>query len=105
MKTWEGISRMFAIAKKIELFASTLTGITASVICVSSMIVVLNAKLSRLIAAQANKKVKRRSQTRVPLFLLVGTHIRLTSIAVLAVHAETSLLYILSNDLCKLIEI
>ena len=37
--------------KKIkELFASTLNGITASVRCVSSMIVVLNAKLAQLFA-------------------------------------------------------
>ena len=43
--------------KKIkELFAFTLNGITASVRCVYSMIVVLNAKLTRLIAAHANKK-------------------------------------------------
>ena len=36
---------------------------------VSSIIVVLNAKLSRLIAAHANKKYdKNRSPTRVPFF-------------------------------------
>ena len=53
-----------------ELSASTLNGITARVRCVSSMIVVLNAKLTRLIAAHANKKdgEKRRSPTRVPFF-------------------------------------
>ena len=39
-----------------ELFASTLNGITASVSCVSSMVVVLNAKLSGLLAAHANRK-------------------------------------------------
>ena len=39
-----------------ELFASTLNEITASVSCVSSMVVVLNAKFSRLFAAQANRK-------------------------------------------------
>ena len=57
--------------KKIkELFASTLNGITASVRCVSSIMVVLNAKLTRLIAAHANKKYseKRRSRTRVLFF-------------------------------------
>ena len=57
--------------KKIkELFASTLNGIPASVRCVSSMIVVLNAKFARLLAAHANKKdgEKRRSPTRVPCF-------------------------------------
>ena len=53
-----------------ELFASTLNGITASVKCVSSIIVVLNDKLTRLIAAHANKKDsgKRKSQKRVLFF-------------------------------------
>ena len=63
---------MFVNGKKIkELFASTLNGITASVRCVSLMTVVLNAKLTRLIAAHANKKdsEKRRSPTRVPVFV------------------------------------
>ena len=58
-------------SKKIkELFASTLNGITASVRCVSSMIVVLNAKFARLLAAHVNKKdgEKRRSPTRVRCF-------------------------------------
>ena len=74
--------------------------------CVSSIIVVLNVKFARLLAAHANKNnsEKRRSPTRVPV-LLVETHWRLTFIAVLTVHAETSLLYILSSDLYKLIEI
>ena len=50
-------SLMFVMAKKIkELFASTLNGILASVRCVSSMIVVLNVKFVRLLAAHANKK-------------------------------------------------
>ena len=47
---------MFVMEKKEELFASTLNGITASVRCVSSIIVILNAKLTQLIAAHANKK-------------------------------------------------
>ena len=53
-----------------ELFASTLNGIAASVRCVSSIIVILNATLTRLIAAQANKKdsEKRRNPTTVPFF-------------------------------------
>ena len=53
-----------------ELFASTLNRMPASVRCVSSMIVVLNAKFARLLAAHANKKdgAKRRSPTRVPCF-------------------------------------
>ena len=47
---------MFVMKKIKELFASTLNGITASVRCVPSMIVVLNAKLTRLIGAHTNKK-------------------------------------------------
>ena len=68
-ETQQILSHMFVINIK-ELFASTLNEITASVRCVSSMIVVLNAKLTRLIAAHANKKdgEKRRSPTRVPFF-------------------------------------
>ena len=60
----------------------------------SSMIVVLNAKLTSLIVAHTNKKSvrdeKARQECRV---LLVKTHRRLTSISVLAVHTETSQLY------------
>ena len=66
------------MAKKIkELFVSILNRITASVRCVSSIIVVLNAELTRLVAAHANKSdsEKRRSPTRVP-FLLIETHKR-----------------------------
>ena len=61
---------MFVMAKKLELFASTLNGITASVRCVSSVIVVLNAKLPRLVAARVNERTVRneRSPTRVPFF-------------------------------------
>ena len=53
-----------------ELFASTLNGITASVRCVSSIIVVLNANLTRLCAAHANKKDSEnlKSPKRVPFF-------------------------------------
>ena len=54
--------------KKIkELFASTLNGIPASVRCVSSMIVVLNAEFARLLAVHANRAdgEKRRSPTTV----------------------------------------
>ena len=60
--------------KKIkELFASTLNGIPASVRCVSSMIVVLNANFAQLLAAHANRKdgEKARQECR---FLLVKTH-------------------------------
>ena len=61
---------MFVMTKKLELFASTLDGIPISVRCVSCMIVVLNAKFARLLAAHSNKKdgEKRRSPTRVPFF-------------------------------------
>ena len=62
---------MLVIGKKIkELFASTLNGIPISVRCVSSTIVVLNAKFALLFAAHANKKTgkNRRSSTRVPWF-------------------------------------
>ena len=56
---------MFVMANKIkELFASTFNGITASVRCVSSIIVVLNARLTQLIAAHANKKAVRNEETR-----------------------------------------
>ena len=55
--------------KSKELFASFLNGIPISVSCVSSMIVVLNAKFARLIAAPANKKYgENRSPTTVPCF-------------------------------------
>ena len=49
--------------KKVkELFASTLNGKSASVRCVSSMKVVLNAKFARLLAAHANKKMVRNEE-------------------------------------------
>ena len=85
---------MFVITKKLELLASILNAITASVRCVSSMIVILNAKLARLVAAHANKKDcgYRKSPTRVPC-LLVETHKHLTSMAVMNMHAKSSLLY------------
>ena len=56
--------------KSKELFASTLNGISISVIRVSSIIVVLNTKFARLLAAHANigGGEKRRSPTRVPRF-------------------------------------
>ena len=45
--------------KKIkELFASTLDRIPISVKCVSSIMVVLNAKFTLLLAAHANKKIR-----------------------------------------------
>ena len=55
--------------------------------------VVLNAKLTRLLAAHANKKggEKRRNPTGVPCFASSNT--QTTSIAVLTVHAKTSLIY------------
>ena len=52
-------------SKKIkELFASTLNRIPASVKCVSSIIVVLNAKFARLLAAHANKKPVRNEEAQ-----------------------------------------
>ena len=48
--------RMFVTLKIKELFAFTLNGIATSVSCVSSMIVVVNAKFARFLAAHANKK-------------------------------------------------
>ena len=78
-----------------ELFVSTLNGITASIRCVSSFIVVLNAKLTQLIVAHANKKktVRNKKARRECRFLLVETHKHLTSMTVFTVHAKTSLLY------------
>ena len=52
-------------AKKIKkLFASTLNGITVSVRCASSMIVVLNAEFVRLLAARTNKITVRNKEAR-----------------------------------------
>ena len=67
------------------MFASALNGITASVRCVSSIIVVLNAKLTKQKNSEKRKSPKRMS------FLLVETQKHLTSIAVMTVHAKTSL--------------
>ena len=55
---------MFVMAKKLAFFVSTLNGITDSVRCVSSMVVVLNAR------SPANKKdgEKQRRPTRVQFF-------------------------------------
>ena len=84
--------------KSKELFASTFNEIPISVRCVSSIIVVLYVIPHWIISE------KRRSPTRVR-FLLVETHKRLTSIAVLTVHVKMSLLYIFQKNLCKLIKI
>ena len=57
--------------KKIkELFASTLDRIPISVRCVSSMVIILNAKFALLFAAYANKQYgeNRRNPTTVPCF-------------------------------------
>ena len=80
--------------KSKELFASTLNGIHISVRCVSSMIVVINAKFARLLVAHANIRGGRNEEARqLCRVLLVETHCRSTFIAVLTVHAKTSLLY------------
>ena len=93
METWQVFSCMFVMAKNKELFVSTLDRIPISVRCVSSMIVVLNAKFALLLAAHANKKYgeneEARPQCRV---FLVETHWRLTFITVFTVRAKTSLL-------------
>ena len=71
METRQIFSRMFVMEKKNkELFASTLDRIPISVRCVSSMIVVLNAKVALLLAAHANQQYgeNRRSPTPVPCF-------------------------------------
>ena len=62
--------------KKIkELFASTLNEISINIRCVSSFIVVLNAKFTRLLAAHANKKPVRNEEARQECrVLLVETH-------------------------------
>ena len=63
--------------KKIkELVASTLNGIPISVRCVSSIIVALNAKFARLLAAHANKKkaVRNEEARQQCHVLLVETH-------------------------------
>ena len=61
---------MFVMAKKLELFASTLDRIPISVRWVSSIIVVLNAKFALLLAAHANKKYgeNQRNPTTAPCF-------------------------------------
>ena len=53
-----------------ELFASTLNGITASVKCVSSIIVVFTLNLTDCLRHTQTKKIdeSRRSPTRVPCF-------------------------------------
>ena len=71
------------------MFASTLNGITASVRSVSFIVVVLNAKLTRLIEKTVRNEIARQECH----FLLVRTHKHWTSIAVLTVQAETSLSY------------
>ena len=82
-------SRMFVMAKKVRVVCLYLNGIPASVKCVSSMIVVLNAKFARLIAATVRNE-EAQQECRV---LLVKTQRRSTCIAVLTVHAKTNLLY------------
>ena len=74
--------------KNEELFASTLSGINASV------------RLTRLIAARANKKDSEKQKIRRECrFLLIGTHKHLTFMAVFTMHAKTSLLYIFQRSM------
>ena len=67
---------MVCNGKKIqELFASTLNEIPASVRCEFSMMVVLNAKFSLLLAAHANKSTVKTEEARLQCSaLLVETH-------------------------------
>ena len=78
--------------KKVkELFASTLNGVTGSVRCVSSIIVVLNVKLTRLIAAHANKKDgEKRKSSKSAVFC---KHMKILLLSVLTPQAKTNLLY------------
>ena len=75
---------MFVIKIK-ELFAPTLNEITASVRCVSSIIVVLNC------GTHKQKTVRNEKARQECCFLLVEAYKHSTSIAVLTVHAKTSL--------------
>ena len=63
MRTGTKLGKFFFVRLKWqkikELFASVLNGVTANVRCLSSMIVVLNAKLTRSIAAHVNKQTVR----------------------------------------------
>ena len=59
-KKFTGFSHMFAIAKNIELFTSTLNGITASIKCVSSIIVVLKPKLTDMLRPMRNEEIQQK---------------------------------------------
>ena len=92
-----------------ELFASTLNGITASVSCVSSMVVVLNAKFSRLLAAQANRKEDEKRfaswKTQAFNFYCSLYCAREHESIIFSVPWNTTILYIFSNILYELIKI
>ena len=60
--------------KNKELFASTLDRKPASVRCVSSMIVVLNAKFALLLVAHANKNTVRTEEARRQYRVLLVEH-------------------------------
>ena len=88
------------VKKNKEVFDSILNGITASVRCVSSIIVVLKAKLTRLIGVHANKKHSEKQKVRRECrFMLVETHKHLTFMA----RKNECIMF--SNDLCKLTKI
>ena len=77
--------------KRIKaLFASTLNRIAASVRCVSFMVVVLKAKMPRLVAAHGGKipGEKRKSPRKVSLFASQNN-----ILAVFSAHAVMSPLY------------
>ena len=73
METRQIFSRMFVIAKKLKS-RLLLLGILASVRCVSSIIVVLNTKFARLLAAHAKKTVRNEEDQQECRVLLVKTH-------------------------------
>ena len=81
-------------SKKIkEWFASTLNGIAASLRCVFYMIVILNVKLPDQLRRTRTKKTVRNDKARQKCLFCQLEHKRSTSITVLTVHTETSLIY------------
>ena len=107
METRQIFFCMFVMAKKLkELLTSTWDGITASVICVSSTQVVLNAKLPDLLwITQTKEGDKKRINPKTvtlsppPPPPPETKHKQLTPIAVMTMHAITSLLYVLINKI------
>ena len=92
--------------KSKELFASTLNGIPISVRCLSSMIVVINGKFASLLAAHANKKAVRTEEARQQCRVFASRNtLTFNFYRCFDCAPKKQVNYILSNDLCKLIEI